>query len=239
MRFHLFSTLVAISSCSFVSAKGVTGGLFASSSDDAPSYNQTSSVDIAQGVNPRFGKGGYTDRGPILSLVSVSKPSLCVQPARLQEGAGVELLKCVRNSSFKQRQGWNFHNGKLRHNINNIKLDGMNRQEVREDYKNMCVTVQTEQDNFLLHELIMGPCGNLKNPKARFIYYPHKHHLRWAADQRYYVTNLGTALYLRKRISTGHRGQKWVFFRGWANPQGRTANLLYPQPANETQIPIE
>jgi len=234
MKFQILSTLVAISYCSLVSAAGSTRGLFSSSSTDAPSYNHTSSVDIAKefvlfGTDNEIDDPG--DRAPILSVSSVSAPNLCLQPARLQNGAGVELLPCIRNKNFKRRQGWVFTNNKLRHNMFH-----------RMYYRDMCVTVQVERENILLHELIMGPCGGTKNTRTGFIYDRKTRHLRWKEDQRYYVTNLGTALYLRERIPMpgDNRGQRWVFSEGWAQKarfQDQTTDLHFLQPANDTKLP--
>jgi len=232
MKFQIFSTLVAISYCSLVSATGSTRGLFSSSSNDAPSYNHTSSVDIAKEVvlfDTDNDNDDPDDRAPILSINSVSAPNLCLQPARLQKGAGVELIPCVRNNYYKRRQGWVFTNNKLRHNMFHST-----------SYRNMCVNVQAERENILLHELIMGPCGKFENQRTGFIYDRNTKHLLWKEDQRYYVTNLGTALYLRERITKGHRGQKWIFSEGWAKKarfQDQTTDLHFLQPANDAKLP--
>jgi len=237
MKFQIFSTLVAISYCSLVSATGSTRGLFSSSSNDAPSYNHTSSVDIAKEVvlfgidNDSNDYDDPDDKAPILSVNSVRKPNLCLQPARLQHGAGVELLPCVRNSNFKRRQGWVFTGNKLRHNMFHSSY-----------YRNMCVNVQVEKENILDHELIIGPCGKKKNKRTEFLYNPNSRLLRWKKNKKLYVTNLGTALYLRKRITRpgDHRGQRWAIAQGWAKRerfQDQTTDRHFLQPANDTKLP--
>ena len=95
-------------------------------------------------------------------------------------------------------------------------------------FRDNCLTVPSEKEgNILKSEMIMGPCGASVNKRHRFRYYPKERHLRWAEDEKYFVTNLGSALYLRERINTkDYRGQKWVFFSGWEKPS--TDNIFRP-----------
>jgi len=240
MKFHIFSTLVAISYCSLVSATELTRGLFSSSSNDAPSYNKTSSVDIAKEVDLRFDSDDAEDwaeeRGKYISIYSVSFKQ-CVQPARMQEGAGVELIKCVHSPRYKRRQAWIWRNGIIRHSRFNDRNG--------EGYRDMCISVKTDEDHISNHELIMRPCGkHTKNREAKFIYSSRTRKFSWAANTKYYITHLGTALYLRKAIpnSSKARGQKWDLTEGFVKKpkkrifRDRTDNLLSPQPANDTKL---
>jgi len=241
MKFHIFPTLVAISSCSLVSATELARGLLSSSSNDAPSYNKTSSVDIAKEVDLRFdsddAEDWAEDRRKYISIYSVSFKQ-CVQPSRMQEGAGVELIKCIHNWRYKQMQAWQWQNGIIRHSR-------FNDRSGAEGYRDMCISVKTDEDHVIDHELIMRPCGNHNtNREVKFIYSPRWRTFRWAHNKKYYITHLGTALYLRRKLPKQFRGrgQKWVLTEGWVERpkkrkfQDRTDTLLFPQPANDTKL---
>jgi len=224
MKFHIFSIIVPISYCSLVSATGLTRGLFSGSLNDAQSYNHTASVDIDTEDDDRKrakqGDDSYPeDRGAPLSLVSVYEPNRCLQPKSLMRKALVEVSKCLENTSYKERQGWNFVGRKLRPSKS----------------RDLCLAVQSDRNkNLLKYPLIVDQCGRPgeRNPKVLFHYYPHQRYLRWGENEKYYVTQVGKHLYLRRSfMNKTQRRQKWVFFRGWAQPTIKNISKPNKQPA--------
>jgi len=224
MKFHIFSIIVPISYCSLVSATGLTRGLFSGSLNDAQSYNHTASVDIDTEDDDRKrakqGDDSYPeDRGAPLSLVSVYEPNRCLQPKSLMRKALVEVSKCLENTSYKERQGWNFVGRKLRPSQS----------------RDLCLTVQSDRQNFLKLRLNVDKCGKPgdgRNRKVLFHYYPNKRHLRWVENEKYYVTQIGKHLYLRKFWwGAKAKRQNWVFFRGWAQPTMQNISKPNRQPA--------
>jgi len=229
MKFHIFSIIVAIPYCSLVSATGLTRGLFSGSLNDAQSYNHTAPVDIdTEDDDRKRAKQDDTsypeDRGAPLSLVSVYDPNKCLQPASLMRKALVEVSKCLKNGSYKEKQGWIFKGRKLRHS------NGWD----------LCLTVQSDRKNFSpwKYPLIVDRCDTPgeRNRKALFNYYPSQGYLRWTENEKYYVTQVGAGkhLYLR-RFSHELQGQqkrkKWIFFEGWAQPTKKNISKPNKQPA--------